>query len=619
MKSNPSIPARFRWIPPLAVALSALFLIAPAAVPLASRAESHSPYERFAALPIKQTGRIKVWDSFARETLLSFHGKQSLRTEHRKMSAAEWITKVFFESETANKLPVFRIDHEDLKTALGISDQRQKYFSYDNLFPSLAKIDTLARLSEPQPEARDAFQKAVIQLHGKLVRYQQLLTALDPLFIRASDREAFEAALKTWLYAPLQTGGETPLPWHGKALESTTTTEDGVEPAFLYVSAGQGNWITLPTALSATTAQPNDHFLLQQIQSYLLLKSEWLQPAKTEQAFTTLEAATIQRLPQSETGILKLEYVFNQTQPFILSIELYIVVFLVTLIAWIFVSKTTLRSAFWLLLFTFVLHSAAVLARMWIMGRPPVTNLYSSAVFVGWGTVGLGLFLEWIFRNGIGSAMGSITGLLSLIIAQHLMEMGDTLGLMRAVLDSNFWLTTHVITVTLGYSATFVAGFIAIFYVLFDLFTERLNEALEKTFLRMVWGIICFALLFSFVGTFLGGIWADQSWGRFWGWDPKENGALLIVVWNAVILHAKHAHQIGTKGVMLCAIFGNMVTAWSWFGTNMLGQGLHSYGFMESALLWLFLFWLSQTIFILLGFIPKTNRMSHLFSKPADN
>ena len=81
----------------------------------------------------------------------------------------------------------------------------------------------------------------------------------------------------------------------------------------------------------------------------------------------------------------------------------------------------------------------------------------------------------------------------------------------------------------------------------------------------------------------LGGIWADQSWGRFWGWDPKENGALLIVLWNAIILHARWGGYARDRGIMAMAIFGNVITALSWFGVNMLGVGLHSYGFMDKA------------------------------------
>jgi cytochrome c biogenesis factor len=121
----------------------------------------------------------------------------------------------------------------------------------------------------------------------------------------------------------------------------------------------------------------------------------------------------------------------------------------------------------------------------------------------------------------------------------------------------------------------------------------------------MTYGIICFALFYSFVGTVLGGIWADQSWGRFWGWDPKENGALLIVLWNAIILHAHWGGYVRERGLMAMAIFGNVITSLSWFGINMLGVGLHSFGFMESAFWSLSAFIASQFALIALCLLSR--------------
>jgi cytochrome c biogenesis factor len=176
--------------------------------------------------------------------------------------------------------------------------------------------------------------------------------------------------------------------------------------------------------------------------------------------------------------------------------------------------------------------------------------------------------------------------------------------MLRAVLDTNFWLATHVVMITTGYASMFFAGFLAILYVLRGFFTKSLTETLGKSLSRMVYGIVCFATLFSFVGTILGGIWADQSWGRFWGWDPKENGALLIVLWCAVILHARWGGMIRERGLMALTIFGNIVTSFSWFGVNMLGVGLHSYGFMDKAFQWLMAFVISQVVLIILTLLP---------------
>jgi ABC-type transport system involved in cytochrome c biogenesis permease subunit len=266
-----------------------------------------------------------------------------------------------------------------------------------------------------------------------------------------------------------------------------------------------------------------------------------------------------------------------------------------------------------------------------------VTNLYSSALFIGWGAVLLCLGTEKYVRLGIASAMGALIGFGSLVIAHSLSldsslnPTGDTMEMMRAVLDSNFWLATHVVCITIGYSTTFLGGFLGIAYAVFRFisfiiprgssFGETLQQAQKetnRTLGSMIFGITCFSLFFSLVGTILGGIWADQSWGRFWGWDAKENGALLIVIWNALILHARLSGIAKICGIATLAIFGNIVTAWSWFGTNMLGVGLHSYGFMDKAFNPLMWFFASQLFFIALAYIsPLFRRLIQIFFKNA--
>jgi ABC-type transport system involved in cytochrome c biogenesis permease subunit len=248
---------------------------------------------------------------------------------------------------------------------------------------------------------------------------------------------------------------------------------------------------------------------------------------------------------------------------------------------------------------------------MWLHERPPVTNLYSSGIFIAWGAVLLGIILEKIWKNGIGAAAAGISGFLSLIVAHNLGLSGeDNLESVRAVLDSNFWLSTHVTTVTLGYSAMFVAGLVGAIHLWLRAFKSNYQEG--EAVARAAYGILAFALIMSFIGTMLGGIWADQSWGRFWGWDPKENGALLIVLWCAICLHARWGGLAKRDGLMQMLVFGNVVTSWSWFGTNLLGVGLHSYGFTESGFQWLCIFAASQFAIIALGWLPaRTKNLSN--------
>jgi len=336
------------------------------------------------------------------------------------------------------------------------------------------------------------------------------------------------------------------------------------------------------------------------------------------------------------------ETFFNRMQPFYNAMVIYILAGVLALVFWINFSETLRRTSVWLIGLALIIHTTGLIFRMALEGRPPVTNLYSSAIFIGFGAVVLGLILEKIFRNGIGAVVASGIAFITLIIAHHLALTGDTMEMMRAVLDTNFWLATHVVVVTLGYASTFVAGFLGIVYIVLGFFTDRLSVKLTaeearsagaklgrmggsvgaaagsvvmaksaslgdnfgKSLTRMIYGIVCFATLFSFVGTVLGGIWADQSWGRFWGWDPKENGALIIVLWNALILHLRWGGMIRERGMATAAVIGNIVTSWSWFGVNMLGIGLHSYGFMDSAFYWLVAFVVSQLALIGIGSMP---------------
>src|SRR5439155_20127231 len=205
---------------------------------------------------------------------------------------------------------------------------------------------------------------------------------------------------------------------------------------------------------------------------------------------------------------------------------------------------------------------------------------------------------------GLGNIVDAVAGYATLQIAYQLSSGGDTIAVLQAVLDTQFWLATHVVCITLGYAATYLAGLFGVLYVVCGFATPLLDKGLRKELGRIIYGITCFAILFSFFGTVLGGLWADDSWGRFWGWDPKENGALIIVLWNALILHARWDKLVGERGLAVLAIGGNIVTSWSFFGVNQLGIGLHSYGFTSGVAVALDLFALSQFALIILGCLP---------------
>jgi ABC-type transport system involved in cytochrome c biogenesis permease subunit len=255
----------------------------------------------------------------------------------------------------------------------------------------------------------------------------------------------------------------------------------------------------------------------------------------------------------------------------------------------------------------FIIHSGGIFARMAIMGRPPVTSLYETFVFVAWAGVGMGLLMARLQKQPLGILAGALAGLALLAIAGRYGLDGDTMGMLAAVLDSNLWLATHVVTIALGYAGCVVAGIIGHVVIVQKLLRPR--AAATAAAIRSLYAVLAFGLVFTSIGTLMGGIWADQSWGRFWGWDPKENGALLIIVWCAVLFHARLAGWIGSLGLAAGSIGSVITVVLAWFGVNLLGLGLHAYGFTAAASRGLLVFLACEIVFLAVA-VPLTRKSS---------
>ena len=192
------------------------------------------------------------------------------------------------------------------------------------------------------------------------------------------------------------------------------------------------------------------------------------------------------------------EFLFNRLQPFSQSMTLYVLAFLLACASWLGSTSILRRSAFYVLLLALAIHTFGLVSRMYLQERPPVTNLYSSAIFIGWGAVIVALILERIFKDGIGAACAGAIGFVTLIIAHHLAGSGDTLEMLQAVLDTNIWLATHVVAITTGYSAMFLAGMLAIIYIVRGVFTRSLKKQTADSLARMTYGVDLFRYAVQF-------------------------------------------------------------------------------------------------------------------------
>ncbi|MCI0459884.1 MAG: cytochrome c biogenesis protein CcsA [Gemmataceae bacterium] len=547
-----------RFIPWLVAGAAAVCLIV-IAIPPADR-EGEMRLHAFARLPVVDRGRVKPIDTMARTTLMTISGRQTARDDGGKYySATEWLLRVM--TQRADDLKVFRIENDQLLNLLGLEVRpgswRYAYSEFEDKMPILMR--EAVRAHNKEASKQDLFDTKVLQLQNKIDLYFAIGKGVSP-----------------YVLPPAQKGSE----WQalrGSGEDNTTALA----------------FVNILTAYAGGNAP------------------------RFNRAVADYEGILEKAVP-AEFGRTGFETFFNHFAPFYACSVVYVLVFMLACLSWAVPPDTVRRSAFWLAVVAVLVHTWALLARMYLMDRPFVfvTNLYSSAIFIGWMCVVLGLVLEWIYRNGIGAAVAGATGSMSLFVAHYLGSDGDTLEMLQAVLDTNFWLATHVTSITIGYASTFIAGFLGIFFIIMGVFTTHLKGTLLKTLTQMIYGIVCFSMFFSFVGTVLGGIWADQSWGRFWGWDPKENGALLLVLWNALILHARWSGMIKQRGLAVLAVGGNMVTGWSWFGTNQLGVGLHAYGFNNTLAMALTIFWVTQLIAIGIGLTPLNRWKSFAPAQP---
>jgi cytochrome c-type biogenesis protein CcsB len=215
-----------------------------------------------------------------------------------------------------------------------------------------------------------------------------------------------------------------------------------------------------------------------------------------------------------------------------------------------------------------------------ISARAPVTNMYESVVFVGLGAAAFGLVFELIYRKRYMLTAAAAVSTLALMLADACPAILDpSIRPLTPVLRSNFWLVIHVMTIMLSYAAfalALVTGNIALGFYL----RRSANRAAIAALSKLTYQLLQAGVLLLILGTFLGASWADYSWGRFWGWDPKEVWALITLLGYLALLHARHVGWLHDFGVAAFSVLCFTLILMAWYGVNfVLGTGLHSYGF----------------------------------------
>ncbi len=579
----------------------------------------------FKRLPVLHNGRKMPLDSYARLFLIQLSGRAGYSDE----TATEWFARLLFDPTTTLDDRVFLINHPEVAQALNIPVQESRRYSFTDLHGGMSRLRELAmRASRLESDDRSQVENELLRLHSIKTVYLDIFHAFEfarphPAFA-IEDNELIEALdlpaeRSPYSFADIffRVGALQQMVEHvvDKPQDEWTAMEEAAfevsrrmyelsqrrqESTFVMIptiSHGEETWLSAWDALAMGL---RDGASLEALNAMVEMNQAYEagQQVDFDMAARHFRRQVHERLEDDrELAFIDWEIRFNDLNPFARATLLYGFAFFIALFSLMGRSKWPYRLSATLLIVAFLLHTVGMVMRMVIMGRPPMTNLYSTFIFVAWMCVVLGFFAEVLQRNAIGWLTSSLSGVLLLMFSRRFEMEGDTMGQVVAVLDSNFWLSTHVTTITAGYAGCLLAGVIGHVYLLQAVINPARGDRLKSMYYAMM-GMLGFGLTFSFLGTMLGGVWADQSWGRFWGWDPKENGALLIVLWCSILYHARLTRWIGAAGMAAGCIFGGIIVMMAWLGVNLLGVGLHSYGFTSGLATNLFVFTGAELLFI---------------------
>jgi ABC-type transport system involved in cytochrome c biogenesis permease subunit len=591
---------------------------------MASNGSNEVSVEALGRVIVLEEGRKKPLDTYARNKLIQFSGKKKISGS----TALQWLSRVLLNPDAANDDLIFLINNPEVADALGITPRAKRRYSFFELYNASQKLSQLA--SEAMKKDREnwtAFDREIINTERNLDEFFLLRSAfsfLEPTpYLQISD-SSLSQMLRLPLNKPVsyfellsraESISEEIKLIQQKGIDSLSQEDQAVvdlarrmydmenslnnPPPHLIPDTrnSEGKWLSLwglVNQYKSRSLKQNAMMSLIQIREAYLERDQKRFDESVLQ-FNNLvrqQVSAKERLPDPT-----LELFYNKLNPFLCSKILYGLAALISLLSMALLWKKVYTAGYFLVIAGMVLHTGGIILRMIIMSHPPVTNLYETFIFTAWAAVIIGIVLEWLRIGSIGTITAAITGFLFIHIAGKYAGDGDTMGMLIAVLNSSFWLTTHIVTISLGYAGYIGAGLIGHIYLIHKMIKS--NDTLQlQTISKAIKGIFYFGLLFTVMGTMFGGMWADQAWGRFWGWDPKENGALLLILWGLIVIHAKRGGMINNTGYAMGAVIGTVLVMSVWIGVNLLGVGMHTYGFTSSGAMALMIYIGTEIVFL---------------------
>lgn len=522
------------------------------------------------ALPVQDGGRIKPFQTFANESLQLIYGKPAFKLEGSSAPArpaTEILMTWILQPSAWQETPLFEINFIELKKGLKLPSER-KHFSFNEILGN-ERLPALMQELQSKRETKE-----------KLDPYFQALQRLDTQLFTFREI-AKGAAVRV---VPPRTGDK----WI-----ALSDLEGELQNQFIKVTKA---FIPL---LSATGDQSRERM------------------AEAEKSLAQ-EVTLFRSLAEKENPslypsaqVIKAELHYNSFHPFKWAWILYLLGAVSSFLAWILGKSSLYKPAWLMVILGFALHTYGFALRIYLTGRPPVSNMYETVVWVGYGTVLFSMIIEFIYRWRFILLAGSLVAAFCLILADLAPVVLDpSLQPLEPVLRNNFWLMVHVLTITVSYAAFFLAFALGDIGLIYYLKNEEANKDKIKAITLAVYRSIQIGVSLLAPGIILGGVWADYSWGRFWGWDPKETWALIALLGYLAVLHGRLGGWIKDFGMMASAVVTFSLVIMAWYGVNfVLGAGLHSYGFGAGGVEYVSVFVGLHLLFVVFTTVVRFDRL----------
>lgn len=490
-------------------------------------------FKSFGLLAIQDNGRRKPVDTFAKETLIRITGRSTYKTGQKTWMPNDFLLSALLETHDWKTEPMVLVSFGKLKDALGL-EKTQPRFSFVQLtaLPELNRLTNEAHDLRRAEKPLDRLQQEVLNVSERLALFAHVLDGSAFLIVPATKNESD--------------------PWV-------------VPPAYSdYYSEAQFAAVQVQLRALATAYVQGDAFNFSRAANQL------------RQELLALSPSVYPRDRQ-----LRLEYFYNHFEAFYRAIWLYGLAFIVLLTAHLRKTRGALRKiGIGLAVLALLFHASGIAMRCVIAGRPPVTNMYESIIWVSFAVSFFGMIFFARYRTAVYLLAALPVTLIALLLVHQMpIAMPSSIDPLVPVLRDNFWLTVHVLTITLSYAAFALAmGF---GHILLWRYARNPSAARSDAPMHFwLYRVLQLGVLLLAAGTILGGVWANYSWGRFWGWDPKETWALIALLCYILTLHGRLAGWWTEFGLVVASVICFLAVLMAWYGVNfVLGKGLHSYGF----------------------------------------